>query len=59
MRSGSSVILSALSVADTLTLEIGPMPVYLLRGYNITVSDYFIICRLHRYFRLVCGYYAN
>ena len=59
MRSGSSVILSALSVADTLTLGIGPMPVYLLRGYNITVSDYFIICKLHRYLRLVCGYYAN
>ena len=59
MRSGSSVIPSALSVADTLTLEIGPTPVYLQRGYNITVSDYFIICKLHRYFRLVCGYYAN
>ena len=59
MRSGSSVILSALSVADTLTLGIGPTPVYLQRGYNITVSNYFIICKLHRYFRLVCGYYAN
>ena len=59
MRSGSSVILSTLSVADTLTLVIGPMLVYLLRGYNITVSDYFIICKLHCYFRLVCGYYAN
>ena len=59
MRSGSSVILSALSVADTLTLGIGPMPVYLQRGYNITVSNYFIICKLHRYLRLVCGYYAN
>ena len=54
MRSGSSLILSALSVADTLT-----MPVYLLRGYNITVSDYLIICKLHHYLRSVCGYYAN
>ena len=59
MRSGSSVILSALSVADTLTLGIGPTPVYLQRGYNITVSNYLIICKLHRYLRLVSGYYAN
>ena len=59
MRSGSSVILSALAVADTLTLGIGPTPVYLQRGYNIIVSNYFLICKLHRYLRLVCGYYAN
>ena len=59
MRSGSSMILSALSVADTLTLGIGPTPVYLTRAYKITVSNYFIICKLHRYLRLVFGYYAN
>ena len=59
MRSGSSVILSALSVADTLTLGIGPTPVYLIRAYNITISNYFIICKLQRYLRLVFGYYAN
>ena len=59
MRSGSSVILSALSVADTLTLGIGPTPVYLIRAYHITISNYFIICKLQRYLRLVFGYYAN
>ena len=59
MRSGSSLILSALAVADTLTLGIGPTPVYLIRAYNITISNYFIVCKLQRYLRLVFGYYAN
>ena len=59
MRSGSSVILMALAVADTLTLAFGPTGIYLKQIYNITVSDYFLICKLQRYVKSVFGYYAN
>ena len=59
MRSGSSAILMALAVADTLTLAVGPTGIYLKQIYNITVSDYFLICKLQRYVKSVFGYYAN
>ena len=59
MRSGSSVILMALAVADTFTLAVGPTGIYLKQIYNVTVSDYFLICKLQRYVKSVFGYYAN
>ena len=59
LRSGSSVILTALAVADTLTLAVGPTALYLQKIHNISVNDYFLICKLHRYLKSVFGYYAN
>ena len=59
MRSGSSLILTALAVADTLTLSVGPTTIYLQKIYNISVSHYFLICKLQRYVKSVFGYYAN
>ena len=59
MRSGSSVILMALAVTDTLTLTVGPTGMYLQRIYNISINDYFLICKLHRFVKSVFGYSAN
>ena len=59
MRSGSSVILMALAVADTLTLAIGPTSRYLQKIHNVYLNDYFIICKFHKYLKSVFGYLAN
>ena len=60
MRSGSSVILSALAVADTLTLLIGPSGLYIEKVYNIDIEkQYLIICKTDRYFKAVFSYVAN
>ena len=59
MRSGSSVVLTALAVADTLTLAVGPTGLYLQKIHNISINDYFMICKLHRYVKSVFGYSAN
>ena len=46
MRSGSSVILSALAVADTLTLLIGPTFVYVKEIHGINIEQqYLFICK--------------
>ena len=60
MRSGSSVILSALAVADTLTLLIGPTGMYINKVYNIHMEQqYLVICKTNRYLRSVLSYVAN
>ena len=59
MRSGSSVILMALAVADTLTLAIGPTSRYLQTIHSVYLNDYFIICKFHKYLKSVLGYWAN
>ena len=59
MRSGSSVILMALAVADTLTLAVGPTSRYLQTVHNVYLNDYFIICKFHKYLKSVFGYSAN
>ena len=60
MRSGSSVILSALAVADTLTLLIGPTGLHIYKVYNIDIEKQFIfICKTSRYFKSVFSYVAN
>ena len=59
MRSGSSVILMVLAVADTLTLAVGPTRLYLQNIHNISVNDYFVICKLHRFVKSFFGYSAN
>ena len=59
MRSGSSVILMALAVADTLTLAVGPTGLYLQKIHNIDLNDYLLTCKLQRYVKSVFGYYAN
>ena len=58
MRSGSSVILMALAVTDTLTLDVGPTGMYLQKIY-ISINNYFLICKLHRFVKSVFGYSAN
>ena len=58
MRSGSSVILMALAVTDTLTLDVGPTGMYLQKIY-ISINDYFLICKLHRFVKSVLCYSAN
>ena len=60
MRSGSSVILSALAVADTLTLLIGPTGMYINKVYNIQIENqYLVICKTNRYLKSVLSYVAN
>ena len=59
MRSGSSVILTALAVADTLTLAVGPTGLYLQKIHNIDLNDYLLTCKRQRYVKSVLGYYAN
>ena len=60
MLSGSSVILSALAVADTLTLLIGPTFVYVKEIHGINIEQkYLFICKTNRYFKSVFGYVAN
>ena len=59
MRSGSSVVLTALAVADTLTLAVGPIVLYMQKIHNISINDYFLICKLQRYLKSVFSYYAN
>ena len=60
MCSGSSVILSALAVADTLTLLIGPTGLYIYKGYGIDIEKQFLfICKTSRYFKSVFSYGAN
>ena len=59
MRSGSSVVLTALAVADTLTLAVGPTGLYLQKIHNIDLNDYLLTCKLQRYVKSVFGYYAN
>ena len=60
MRSGSSVILSALAVADTLTLLIGPTWMYINKVYNIDIEkQYLMVCKTNRYLKAVSSYVAN
>ena len=60
MRSGSSVILSALAVADTLTLLNGPTGLYIHKGYGIDIEkQYLVICKTNRYIKSVVSYVAN
>ena len=60
MRSGSSDILSALVVADTLTLLIGPTFVYVKEIHGINIEQqYLFICKTNRYLKSVFGYVAN
>ena len=59
MRSGSSVILMSLAVADTLTLAVGATGLYFQKIHNISVNDYFLICKIHRFVKSVFGYSAN
>ena len=59
MRSGSSVILMTLAVADTLTLAIGPTSRYLQNIHNVYLNDHFIISKFHKYLKSVFGYLAN
>ena len=60
MRSGSSVILSALAVADTLTLLIGPTGLYIEKVYSIDIEkQYLVICKTNRYLKAVFSYMAN
>ena len=60
MLSGSSVILSALAVADTLTLLIGPTFVYVKEIHGINIEQkYLFICKTNRYLKSVFGYIAN
>ena len=59
MRSGSSVVLTALAVADTLTLAVGPTGLYLQKIHNIDLNNYLLTCKLQRYVKSVFGYYAN
>ena len=60
MRSGSAVILSALAVADTLTLLIGPTGLYIEKIYSIDIEkQYLFICKTNRYLKAVFSYVAN
>ena len=60
MRSGSSVILSALAVADTLTLLIGPTGLYIEKVNDIDIEkQYLFICKTNRYLKAVFSYVAN
>ena len=60
MRSGSSIILSALAVADTLTLLIGPTWMYINKVYNIDIEkQYLVVCKTNRYLKAVFSYVAN
>ena len=60
MRSGSSVILSTLAVAGTLTLLIGPTWMYINKVYNIDIEkQYLIVCKTNRYLKAVFSYVAN
>ena len=59
MRSGSSIVLTALAVADTLTLAVGPIVLYMQKIHKISINDYFLICKFQRYLKSVSSYYAN
>ena len=60
MRSGSSVILMALALADTLALVLGLLTGYLKGVFEININDIFIICKLQRrYLKSVFSYSAN
>ena len=60
MCSGSSVLLSALAVADTLTLLIGPTWMYIYKVHGIDIeTQYLVICKTNRYFKAVFSYVTN
>ena len=59
MLSGSSVILMALAVADTLNLLIVLLSLYLQENFNINLEKTTIGCKINRYLKFVFGYYAN
>ena len=60
MRSGSAVMLSALAVADTLTLLIGTTWMYINKVYNTDIEKQFLlICKTNRYLKSVFSYVAN
>ena len=60
MRSGSSVILGALAVADTLTLLIGPTWMYINKVYGIDIEqEHLVLCKTNRYLKSVFSYIAN
>ena len=56
MISGSSVILMALAVADTLNLLLS---LYLQENVNINLEETTIGCKINRYLKFRLGYYAN
>ena len=60
MRSGSAVMLSALAMADTLTLLIGTTWMYINKVYNTDIEKQFLlICKTNRYLKSVFSYVAN
>ena len=59
MRSGSSVVLTGLAVADTLTLAFGPTVLYMQKVHKISINDYFLTCKFQRYLKSVFSYYAS
>ena len=59
MRSGSSVILMALAVADTLALVIGTFSGYILRIHHIDFEESVAGCKINRYLKFVLSYNAN
>ena len=60
MRSGSSVVLIALAVADTLILLVGPTFVYVKEIHGINIEQrYLSVCKTNRYLKSVFGYAAN
>ena len=59
MRSGSSVILMALAVADTLALIFGLIGPYMSRFHKIQLKDHFFMCKTQCYLTYVFSYYTN
>ena len=59
MISGSSVILMALAVADTLNLFFVLLSLYLQENFNINLEETTIGCKINRYLKFILGYYAN
>ena len=59
MRSGPSVILMALAVADTLALISGLIGPYMLKTHGMKIRDYFFICKIYRFIRYSSNYIAN
>ena len=59
MISGSSVILMALALADTLNLLSVLFSLYLQENFNINLEETTIGCKINRYLKFILGYYAN
>ena len=59
MLSGSSVILMALAVADTLNLFFVLLSLYLQENFYINLEETTMGCKINRYLKFIFGYYAN